>query len=129
MELSWNCLNESFFKDVEDSTLRVHNICLPISKDTTHRWMLKCSVARCDNKKTYYNDHHQKKEVIAHRKEYNETLTRLQQQMRAWVLLSSDEEAAYVERRRQSPDPDIIPLGEELIVDGKQVFVHHMDDQ
>ena len=120
---------ETLLKEIDESTLRAHNICLPISKDTAHRWMLKCSAGRCNTKKTYYNDQHQNQEVFAHRNVYIKTLRRLQRQMCVWVLLSSNEEAAYVERRRESPVPDAMPLEEELIVDGKQAFVRHMDNQ
>ena len=67
--------------------------------------------------------------MIAYRKEYIEKLKRLQRQMRVWVVLSAHEEAAYAERRQQSPVPDAMPLGEEVAVDGNKFFVHHMDDQ
>ena len=88
--------------------------------------MLGCALRY---QKTYYNDQHQKKEVIAHREEYIHTLQRLHWQMRVWVILSAKEEATYVERRQQSSVPDTMPLGEEVIVVGKQLFVRHTDDQ
>ena len=111
VELAWKYLNETLPKEIDESTLRAHGISLPISKDTAHCWMLKCSAGRRDTKKTYYNNQHQNKEVLAHRDKYIETLRRLQRRMRVWVLLSSEEEAAYVERRRQSPVPDAMSLG------------------
>ena len=33
-ELAWRYLNETLLKQVDDATLRAHNICLPISKST-----------------------------------------------------------------------------------------------
>ena len=51
-ELAWKYLNETLLKEVDEATLRAHNIILPISKGTAYSWMLKCSAARCDTKKT-----------------------------------------------------------------------------
>ena len=40
--LVWEYLNTKLLKEVDEATLRSHNISLPICKDTAHRWMLKC---------------------------------------------------------------------------------------
>ena len=68
-------------------------------------------------------------EVILHRKEYIAMLKQLQKRMRVWVILSEEEEEAYLEVQRKSPIPTAMPVGEEVKIDGTSTFVHHMDDQ
>ena len=75
--LAWNYLNEKLLKEVDEATLASHNISLPISKRTAQNWMLKIKATRCGTQKTYYNDQHQKVDVLKHRDENLATLTKL----------------------------------------------------
>ena len=129
VKLAWQYLNTTLLKQVDDATLRSHNICLPVCSDTAHNWMIKCKAGRCDTKKIYYNDQHQKKEVIEHRELYIETLCRLDRRMRVWVILSKDEEEEYLKCREKSPFPTAMPLGEEVVINSIPKYVHHMDNQ
>ena len=80
--LAWEYLNTKLLKEVDEETLTSHNVSLPISCSTALRWMNKCKAGRCSTKKTYYNDQHQKSDVIKSRVQYIETLERLQKRMR-----------------------------------------------
>ena len=88
-ELVWEYLNLTLLKEVDEGTLNSHNISLPISKSTALEWMKKCKAERCGTKKTYYNDQHQKPDVISHRDEYIKMLESLRYRMRVWVILSA----------------------------------------
>ena len=79
--LAWNYLNESLLKEVDEATLASHNISLPVSKRTAQNWMLKIKATRCITHKTYYNDQHQKVDVLKHRDENLATLTKLRRRM------------------------------------------------
>jgi len=70
-------INTKLLKDLSERTLAAHRITLPISKNTAWKWMIKCKASRCDTNKTYYNDHHQKPEVIKHRTQYIQDVKRL----------------------------------------------------
>ena len=129
VDLVWDYLNTTLLKEASDANLAAHAIPLPISRKTAYTLMLKCNAGRCDTKKTYYNDHHQHPDVIAHRLQYISVLKQLQRRMRVWVVISASEEARYRLLRSKSSFPDVMPDGEELIVNEVTVFVHHMDDQ
>ena len=49
--------------------------------------------------------------------------------MKVWKLLSEDEENEYLKKREWSPLKEAMPVGEKVEVDGKIVFIHHIDDQ
>ena len=87
-KLSWGYLNTKLLKEVNEEMLSSHNTSLPIYCSTALQWMKKCKSGRCNTKKTYYNDQHQKADVIKSRVQYIETLERLQKIMRVWVILS-----------------------------------------
>ena len=70
VDLAWQYINSKLLKDVSENTLLSHGISLPICKDTAWRSMKKYEASRTDCKKMYYNDHHQKPEVIEHRHYY-----------------------------------------------------------
>ena len=127
-ELVWEYLNSTLLKEVDEGTLNSHNISLPISKSTALKWMKKCKAEQCGTKKTYYNDQHQKPDVIAHRDEYIKMLESLRYRMRVWVILSAAEEAKYLEFRWKSPLLAVMPVGEEITIDGIVKYVHHIDD-
>ena len=55
-------------------------------------------------------------------------LDSLQYRMRVWVILSAAEEAKYLEFQRKSPLPAVMPVGEEITIDGIVKYVHHIDD-
>ena len=80
-------------------------------------------------KKTYYNDHHENPEVIAYRLKYIKTLKELYTRMRVWKILSEKEELEYLLCREWSPVKEVMPMGEEVTIDGRKCFVHHIDDQ
>ena len=77
-KLAWEYLNTKLLKEVDKETLSLHNISLPISCSTALWWMKKYKAGRCDTNKTYYNDQHQKSDVIKSRVQYIETLESLQ---------------------------------------------------
>ena len=129
VELAWEYLNTKLLKNINEETLLAHRISLPISKKCAWNWMKKCGGGRMDSKKTYYNDHHQNPEVIEHREKYIGTIKKLQKRMRVWKLLTEDEEEEYLKKREWSPLKEAMPVGEKVEVDGKIVFVHHIDDQ
>ena len=129
VDLAWKYINSTLLKNVSENTLLAHGICLPICKDTAWRWMKKCEASRTDTQKTYYNDHHQKPDVIAHRHSYISNLRKLQKRMRVWKILSEVEEKKYLEKREWSPYKLAMAIGERCEVDGKIVYAHHIDDQ
>ena len=96
-KLAWKYLNTKLLKEVDKETLSSHNISLPISCSTALRWMKNCKAGKCNTKKTYYNDQHQKSDVIKSRVQYIETLERLQKRLRVWVVLSKVEQDNYLE--------------------------------
>ena len=108
--LAWNYLNERLLKKVDEATLDSHNIYLPISKRTAQNWMSKSKATRCGTQKTYYNDQHQKVDVLKHRDENPATLTKLQRRMRVWVILSKEEEDNNLNDRSKSPYPTSMPV-------------------
>ena len=128
-DLAWKYLNLELLKTVDDEVLASHNISLPISRITALSWTKKCNAGWMGTGKTYYNDQHQKREVIEHRREYTATLTRLQKRMRVWVLLSREEEDQYLAIRGKSSLPEAMPIGDEIVIDNVQKYMHHMDDQ
>ena len=98
-KLAWEYLKTKLLKEVDEETLSPHNISLPISCSTALRWMKKCKSGRCNTNKTYYNDQHQKGDVIKSRVQYIETLERLQKRMHVWVVLLKVEQDNYLEVR------------------------------
>ena len=96
VDLVWEYLNTTLLKAIDEASLASHAISLPISKHASWKWMKKCQVTRCDTQKTYYNDQHQKADVIDHRNNYIAALERLQRRMRVWVVLSAEEEDKYL---------------------------------
>ena len=91
--------------------------------------MRKCNATRTDTNKTYYNDHHQKPEVISHRHEYITKLRKLQKRMRLWKVLLEAEQSRYMQKREWSPYKEAMPVGEQCKLEGKVVYAHHIDDQ
>jgi hypothetical protein len=49
--------------------------------------------------------------------------------MRVWVVLRDEEESKYLAIRQNSSVPEATLAGEEVVVDGGNKCVHHMDDQ
>ena len=64
VDLAWEYLNTKLLKNIKEKTLLAHRILLLISKNSAWNWIKKCSGARMDSKKNYYNDHHQNPKVI-----------------------------------------------------------------
>jgi len=91
--------------------------------------MLKCDASRIRTEKTYYNDHHQKPEVIKHCEGYIENLKKLQKQMKVWKVLSEKDEKEYMKRREWSPYKSVMSVGERCLINNIPVFAHHVDDQ
>ena len=48
--------------------------------------------------------------------------------MRVWVILSAAEEARYLEFQQKSPFPVVMPVSEEMNIDGIIKYIHHMDN-
>ena len=127
--LAWEYLNSKLLKEVDDETLSQHNISLPISRFTAGQWMKKCHARLMGTGKCYYNDQHQKVEVITHREEYIKTINLLQKRMRVWVVLSKADEDRYLGVRQMSSCPEAMPVGKGVVIDDVKKYVHHMDDQ
>ena len=86
-------------------------------------------MTRCGTQKTYYNDQHQKVDVLKHRDENLASLTKRQRILSVWIILSKEEEDNYLKARSKSPYPTAMPVGEEVMIDDTPTYVHHMDDQ
>ena len=129
VDLSWSYINNTLLKEVREETVLAHGISLPISRQTAWNWMNKCGAGRTDCKKTYYNDHHQHPVVISFRKKYISLLEKLQRRMRVWKILSEQEENIYLEKRNLSPFKCVMHIGESVMIDDLNYYIHHIDDQ
>ena len=129
VDLAVEYLNTKLLKKISEETLLAHRISLPISRDTSWQWMQNCDAMRMGSQKTYYNDHHENPEVIVYRINYIKILRKLQMRMKVWRIISEQEEEKYKTMRQWASFESAMPVGEEVIIDGVQKFVHHMDDQ
>ena len=67
--------------------------------------------------------------VTSFRKKYILLLEKLQRRLGVWEILSEQEEDIYLEKRNLSPFKCVIPIGEAVIIDGLNYYIHHIDDQ
>ena len=102
---------------------------LPALQFFIHRRGVEQEIGRCNTKKTYYNDQHQKNDVIKSRVQCIETLDCIQKIMPVTVVLSKVEQDNYLDVREKSPFPISISVDEEVVVDNVSKYVHYMDDQ
>ena len=102
----------------------MHNITLPVCRDTARRWMHLCCADTRRISKNSYNDLHQDDAVVKYRSEHIDDREGMYDRMDVWKLLDKPKEDAFMARATEFPVCELIEPGVKV----RECYVHHTDD-
>ena len=82
-------VNEVLLKDESPELLSRYGLKLPISDKTVLAWMHKCGAETCWYKTSYYNDAHERPDVLSYRAEYIKKSEEIELRMHTWWQLEA----------------------------------------